>query len=71
MSLLFAICHNGDLTARFNPKAYGSVVASILALDQNGERLVPLAEGTCPSSEVRHKLAATSQHETVGAPAVH
>ncbi|MEO8127579.1 MAG: hypothetical protein ABJF23_18835 [Bryobacteraceae bacterium] len=51
------------MKAPFDPTAYGSGVASILALEQNGERLVPLAEGTCSSSEARHKLAAATQQE--------
>ncbi|MEO8026043.1 MAG: hypothetical protein ABI823_06200 [Bryobacteraceae bacterium] len=34
----------------FDPTAYGPVVAEILALDGNGERLMPLvATGNCPS----------------------
>src|SRR6266849_3238312 len=37
----------------FNPKAYGEEVARILALEGNGERLMPLAGQTCSSSEAR------------------
>ena len=48
------------MTAPFDPTAYGGDVASLLALDQNGTRLVPLAGGTCSSLEARHRLAATS-----------
>lgn len=33
----------------FDPLAYGSRVAEILALDGNGQRLMPLANGTCSS----------------------
>jgi hypothetical protein len=40
----------------FNPHAYGPVVASILALDGNGERLMPLASGRCSSEEAFKKL---------------
>jgi hypothetical protein len=47
---------------KFNPTAYGSSVASILALDGNGERLMPLASGRCSSAEALTKLkAATPQ----------
>jgi len=40
----------------FDPAAYGETVASILALDGNGERLMPLARGTCSSEEARERL---------------
>jgi hypothetical protein len=40
----------------FDPKAYGDEVATILALDGNGERLMPLAGGECSSSEARDLL---------------
>lgn len=60
VSLHSAIWHNGDLAAPFDPTAYGGDVASLLALDQDGARLVPLAEGSCSISEARRRLAATS-----------
>src|SRR5262245_23744710 len=41
---------------RFDSNAYGETVASILALDGNGERLMPLARGTCSSAEARRRL---------------
>lgn len=34
----------------FDPTSYGPDVAGILALDGNGQRLMPLAAGTCSSS---------------------
>src|ERR1035437_261913 len=37
----------------FDPYAYGDEIAAILALDGNGERLMPLAGGTCSSEEAR------------------
>ena len=40
----------------FDPQAYGATVAEILALDGNGERLMPLATGTCSSSAARERL---------------
>jgi hypothetical protein len=40
----------------FNPSAYGPSVAGILALDGNGERLMPLAAGRCSSAEALAKL---------------
>jgi len=44
----------------FDTAAYGAVVAQILALDGNGQRLMPLAHGTCSSEEARRRLQATS-----------
>jgi hypothetical protein len=47
---------------KFNPTAYGPTIAAILALDGNGERLMPLASGRCSSPEALAKLqAATPQ----------
>jgi len=43
----------------FDPAAYGETVASILALDGNGKRLMPLARGTCSSEEARQRLMHT------------
>ena len=40
----------------FDPQAYGSEIAGILALDGNGERLMPLTGGTCSSAEARDRL---------------
>lgn len=45
---------------KFDPTAYGPAVASIFALDGNGERLMPLASGRCSSSEALAKLQATT-----------
>lgn len=44
----------------FDPSAYGSQVERILALDGNGNRLMPLAGGQCSSPEARQQLA---QHQ--------
>lgn len=44
----------------FSPTAYGEEVASILALDGAGERLMPLAEGVCSSAEARRRLRSVS-----------
>jgi hypothetical protein len=41
---------------KFDPQAYGPEVAGILALDGNGERLMPLASGRCSSREALTKL---------------
>jgi hypothetical protein len=41
---------------RFEPQAYGETVANILALDGAGERLMPLAMGTCPAAEARARI---------------
>jgi len=40
----------------FDPAAYGEEVAGILALDGNGQRLMPLASGRCSSDEARRRL---------------
>jgi hypothetical protein len=40
----------------FNSKAYGKQVAEILALDQDGDRLMPLVSGVCSSEEARSRL---------------
>ena len=42
----------------FDPKAYGEEVASLLALDGNGTRLMPLAMGRCSSQEALRRLQA-------------
>src|SRR5258708_4407638 len=42
----------------FDPAAYGDEVAGILALDGNGERLMPLAMGHCSSGHARQRLGA-------------
>jgi hypothetical protein len=41
---------------KFDPQAFGPDVAAILALDGNGERLMPLASGRCSSHEALIKL---------------
>jgi hypothetical protein len=40
----------------FNSKAYGADVAAILALDEDGQRLIPLVSGTCASEQARSLL---------------
>ncbi|HEX4595662.1 MAG TPA: hypothetical protein VH157_15360 [Bryobacteraceae bacterium] len=40
----------------FDSKAYGTQVAEILALDQNGQRLIPLVSGVCSSDTARKRL---------------
>jgi hypothetical protein len=45
---------------KFDPTAYGPVVAGILALDGNGERFMPLASGRCSSTEALAKLQAAN-----------
>jgi len=41
----------------FDPNLYGADVAALLALDGSGERLMPLAGGTCSSTEAERRLA--------------
>ena len=40
----------------FDAKAYGTQVAEILALDQSGQRLIPLVSGVCSSEAARGRL---------------
>jgi len=49
---------------KFDPKAYGSMVAAILSLDGDGARLMPLASGRCSSPQ------ALTQMETAPAGAM-
>src|SRR6266536_2528685 len=47
----------------FDSKAYGEAVASILAFDGNGQRLMPLARGTCSSEEALRRLKSANPTE--------
>jgi hypothetical protein len=47
----------------WNPIAYGTTVAEILALAGNGERLMPLAEGVCCSDEARRRIQNTKPQD--------
>lgn len=47
------------LIMSFDPARFTNEVASILALDGNGERLMPLAGGSCSSAEARKRLQGT------------
>src|SRR3954469_16431816 len=42
----------------FDPRALGEDVAGLLALEGNGERLLPLVHGDCRSKEARAKVKA-------------
>jgi len=42
----------------FDPRAYGETVANILALDGDGERLMPLVRGNCSSPLARDLVKA-------------
>ena len=44
----------------FHPDAYGPEVAAILALDGNGQRLMPLASGRCSSARALEMLGSSS-----------
>ena len=52
--------HVRQIRMAFHPQAYGEEIARILALDGNGERLMPLAEGRCSSEEARDRLRGRS-----------
>ena len=41
---------------QFDPAAYGSAVAELLALDNGGQRLMPLTSGACSSAEAASRL---------------
>lgn len=41
---------------QWNPAIYGAQVAGILALAENGERLMPLAQGDCCSQEALRRI---------------
>ena len=45
----------------FDPAAYGEEVAKILALDGDGERLMPLSSGNCSSSEALTRIQTAAQ----------
>ncbi len=45
---------------KFDPQAYGPRVADILALAEDGQRLMPLAEGRCCSPAALRKLQSTT-----------
>ena len=47
----------------FDPKSYGKAVAAILALDGDGQRLMPLAHGRCSSDSARALLKAANELE--------
>ncbi len=48
---------------KFDPTAYGTEVAGILALDGDGERLMPLAMGTCSNREAARLINAVGARE--------
>src|SRR3954470_20967234 len=47
----------------FDPQAYGATVASILALDGSGQRLMPLTQSPCSSDRARAILVAAFPRE--------
>src|SRR4051812_1637732 len=47
----------------WDPSSYGPRIEQLLALDGRGERLMPLASGTCSSPEAYKLLQATSARE--------
>jgi hypothetical protein len=48
---------------KWNPGEYGDTVAQILALAENGERLMPLAGGKCCSEEARQRIQDSKTEE--------
>ena len=53
----------------FDAETYGAEVASLLALDGSGARLMPLAEGRCSSAAARERLRGSSASQLF--PAAH
>ncbi len=51
------------LSMKFDATAYGPRVAGILALDGNGERLMPLASGRCSSAEALARIQTAAPEE--------
>jgi hypothetical protein len=47
----------------FDAKAYGAAVAAILAMEENGQRLMPLAGGRCTSPEALAALQSASARQ--------
>lgn len=47
----------------WNPQGYGTLVADILALAENGERLMPLAEGACCSPAALRRIRDSKLNE--------
>jgi len=50
-------------TIQWNPEVYGAEVADILRLGENGERLMPLAEGTCCSDVALSKIKSANAED--------
>jgi len=48
---------------QWNPQEYGALVAEILALAENGERLMPLAEGACCSPAAWRRIRDSKMEE--------
>jgi hypothetical protein len=48
---------------KFDPTAYSPLVAGILALDGNGDRLMPLASGRCSSADALARIQAASPQD--------
>ena len=48
---------------QWNPKDYGDTVASILALAQNGQRLIPLVQSEICSAEARRQIQSQSARQ--------
>jgi hypothetical protein len=55
------------MAAAFDPAVYGDEVARILALDGNGERLMPLTQSGCTSAAAREMVGASKLPELVRA----
>jgi len=51
------------LSMKFDATAYGPRVAGIMALDGNGERLMPLASGRCSSAEALARIQTAAPEE--------
>ena len=54
----FSRFHVRQIFMPFEARKYGEAIANILALDADGNRLMPLANGACSSTAARELIAA-------------
>jgi hypothetical protein len=52
---------------RFDPQAYGAEIAAVLAIEGNGQRLMPLAHPQCVSADARARIALAALPATLRA----
>ena len=55
---------------QFNPKAYGPAVSDILAIDGDGDRLMPLVHSPCTSPAAKTAIDALAASKSIHTAAV-